>query len=457
MPLNTQPLLEALTQNPLLIASGSEGLFQSSVTHLVNSEHASKMLDYATMASNDNDDEDFWPTTDGDWRAYYRPYNVKDGTLQIPVMGVLLNRFPFQFGRWATGYKYIEMALKRGLADGNVKRIAFIIDSPGGEVAGCFECGDKIFEARSKKPMRAFSADHAYSAAYLIYSSVGKGNGTVTRSGGVGSIGVVTAHVEYSEALKQMGIKVTFIFAGKHKVDGNSYEKLPEAVKSRIEKRINKIYGVFTSTVARNRDMDDEEVKATEALTYDAQDGIDIGLADRLGSLEDEMAIFNTEANTEDSEMANDNKVETVTKAEHDSALASATAAGIKTGAEQATSRIKGILACENAKTRPKAALSFALNTDMSVDAANAVLADLGEETTTTAKVEEKPNATDQQGDKNKAKTTPFEDAMNKQDQPNVGASATDAGGDDKSDDALASSILSDYAGATGQKREKAA
>lgn len=85
MPLNTQPLLEALTQNPLLIASGSEGLFQSSVTHLVNSEHASKMLDYATMASNDNDDEDFWPTTENDWRAYYRPYNVKDGTLLLVI------------------------------------------------------------------------------------------------------------------------------------------------------------------------------------------------------------------------------------------------------------------------------------------------------------------------------------------------------------------------------------
>lgn len=456
MPLNTQPLLEALTQNPLLIASGSEGLFQSSVTHLVNSEHASKMLDYATMASNDNDDEDFWPTTDNDWRAYYRPYNVKDGTLQIPVMGVLLNRFPFQFGRWATGYKYIEMALKRGLADGNVKRIAFIIDSPGGEVAGCFECGDKIFEARGTKPMRAFAADHAYSAAYLIYSSVGKGNGTVTRSGGVGSIGVVTAHVEYSEALKQMGIKVTFIFAGKHKVDGNSYEKLPDAVKSRIEKRINKIYGVFTSTVARNRDMDDEEVRATEALTYDAQDGIDIGLADRLGSLEDEMAIFNTEATTEDSEMANDNKVETVTKAEHDSALAAATAAGIKTGGEQATARIKGILACDNAKTRPKAALSFALNTDMTVEAANAVLADLGEEKAETT--EQKPNATtEQKPNGTQAKTTPFEDAMNKQDQPNVGASAQDDGKDKMLDDDLSASILSDYAGATGTKKEKAA
>ena len=145
------PLLEQITQSPLLIDEGAEGLFRASIQHIVAHEHADAFMGSAVSMS---EDEEFWPRSD-DWRAAYRPYNVKNGVLQIPVMGVLLNRFPWQLGRWATGYTYIEKALQRGLADGNVRGIAFIHDSPGGEVAGCFELGDKIFQARGKKPMRS--------------------------------------------------------------------------------------------------------------------------------------------------------------------------------------------------------------------------------------------------------------------------------------------------------------
>ena len=454
MPNNNRPLLEQITQSPLLISASSEGLFQASIAHVLQSEHAAAMLDDAVLAS---DDDDFWPRDNNDWRSAYRPYNVKDGVLQIPVMGVLLNRFPYQFGRWATGYAYIEKAMQRGLADGNVKAIAFVCDSPGGEVAGCFELVDKIFEARGTKPMRSFAADHAYSAAYAIFSSTGKGNGSVTRSGGVGSIGVVTAHVEYSEMLKDMGIKVTFIFAGEHKVDGNAYEKLPDSVKSRIQERINRIYGVFTSTVARNRSMDEKAVRDTKALTYDANDAIDAGLADRIGALDEEMVIFSEEvAAAEDEQMADKTTTttdaKTVDQATHEAAVANAQT----TGAKAEKDRIKAILACDEGKARPKAAMSCAMNTDMSLDAAKAFLADLPEEKA------EAPAKTETEG-KDKAKTedkgkpaasgkAPFEAAMDKSDNPNVGA---DAGDDDEGagdDDKASMSILADYAGATGRK-----
>ena len=453
MPNKSQPLLAAITQNPLLISQTAQQLFQDSISHIVSSEHAAVMLNEASMSS---DDEDFWPKAD-DWRASLRPYNVKNGVLQIPVMGVLLNRFSYQFGRWATGYAYIEKALQRGMADGNVKAIAFVCDSPGGEVAGCFELVDKIYEARGEKPFRAFAADHSYSACYAIASAAD--SITVTRSGGVGSIGVVTAHVSYSKMLENAGIEVTFIFAGEHKVDGNSYEKLPEAVKSRIQERINRIYGEFTSTVARNRDMDEKAVKDTKALTYDANEAIAVGLADRTGALDEEMVIFSEEvAAAEDEQMATDIKTttdaKTVDQATHDAAVATATAAGAT--AERA--RISGILASAEGKARPKAAMSLAMKTGMSVEEAQAVLTDMPEEKA------EAPAATD---DKDKAKVedkgkpaasgkqTPFDAAMDKSDNPNVGA---DGGDDDEDadDDAKASaSILASYAGATGQPRKQ--
>lgn len=456
-PLNGAPLLESLSLTPLMLAENSQQLFQSSVQYLLT--HPS----YEVMAAesmNDlmSDDEDFWPRDSNDWRAAYRPYNVKDGILQIPIMGVLLNKFSFTVGRWATGYKYIEMALKRGLADANVKGIALLIDSPGGEVAGCFELGEKIYAGRKTKPIRAFAADHAYSAAYVMFSS--GSIGSVTKSGGVGSIGVVTAHVEYSKMMDDWGVKVTFIFAGKHKVDGNAYEALPKAVKDRIQVRIDKIYGVFTSTVARNRGMEDKDVRATEALTYDAQDGKDIGLSDRIGALEEEMVVFSTEVATGDEFMAVQDNVTGkkpgggdeatgIDQATHDAAVASATAEGQKAGATAEKARITGILASEEGQKRPKAALSAALKTDMTVEQASAFLADLAEEKA------EVPQGTDAKGN---AKRDHFGEAMGKT--PTLNAGEAGEGGDEDPDspEAKASSILAAYGreAGTGPKKKSA-
>lgn len=451
-PRSMPPLLEQLVASPLLIDDSMIALVQASVAHVVLHERAQEM-----MAAASNDDDDFWPTTADDWRASYRPYNVKDGTLQIPIMGVLLHRFPYQLGRWATGYKYIEMAVKRGLADGNVQRIAFVIDSPGGEVAGCFELGDFIYENRAAKPMRSFSADHCYSAAFALGSATGKGAMSITRSGGIGSVGVITMHVEYSEALKQAGVKVTYIYRGKHKKDGNSYEPLPEAVRARIEKRIEKLYSVFTETVARNRGMEEQAVRDTEALTYDAEDGIEVGFADRLGALEDEMALFAEDTSAGDEQMA-----DTYTKEQYDAAVAAAkndgkaegvregTAAGIKA----AQDRIDAILASDVAKTRPKAA-QRALKTSMSAEEAIAFLGDLDEEKAAapaaTPATEPKLDAAGKPL-KEKAERNHFQEAM-KTDNPEIGG---EGGANEEQGDETASnvsSILGAYGSQAGIKK----
>jgi ClpP class serine protease len=194
-----------VVSNPLLIDPDAVDFVSSALTHIVMSADTKGFFAGAKMGAI----SDFWAGGDDD---PWRPYVVADGILQIPVQGVLLNRVSYQFGRWATGYTYIEKALVRGLEDANVKGIALIVDSPGGEVAGCFELADKIFAARSQKPIRAFAADLACSAAYALSSSAR--DITVTRSGKAGSVGVVTMHVDYSEMLAKDGIKVTFVFAG---------------------------------------------------------------------------------------------------------------------------------------------------------------------------------------------------------------------------------------------------
>lgn len=351
------------------------------------------------------DGDDFW-FPDGDWRAMFRPYNVVNGILMVPIKGVLLHDFGYQIFDYATGYVYIEKAIERGIGDGNVKGIALVINSPGGEVAGNFPLVDKIFGWRGEKPIRAYAAESAYSAAYSIASAAD--SITVSRTGGVGSIGVVTSHVDVSKMMEEYGWKITFIHAGKHKVDGNPYEALKPEVKERIQARIDDLYGIFVSTVARNRDMEESAVRATEALTYSAPDALSIGLADEIGNLNDSIAAFAVELALEDGDetMAGVNKDGTTSEVDVEKEKAEAFAAGkdagkaegVKEGGAAMQARISAIFELPEAAARPAAAHMLAFDTDKSPEDCAKSLAKLPEEKATAPvvddKKEKKPNAT---------------------------------------------------------------
>lgn len=320
------------------------------------------------------------------WGSYqsFRPYNVAEGVLQIPISGVLLNGFPFQVGARATGYEYISKALDRGLADPDVKGIALIIDSPGGMVAGNFDLADKIYAARSQKPIHAFVNEDAYSAAYSLASSASEI--TVARTGGVGSIGVVTSHVDYSKALEQDGVKVTFIHAGAHKVDGNPYEPLAADVKKRIQAEINGLYDIFVATVARNRGMDEGDIRDTEALTFPASEALSIGLADAIGTLDDSLLAFANDLNNKQGETTMSKEKmdtgavdQTVIDAARAEGFAAGKAEGHKEGVAAERNRISSIMKLDEAANRRDAAFNIAVTSDMNVEQTKSLLATLPE------------------------------------------------------------------------------
>jgi signal peptide peptidase SppA len=374
------PLIARFANEPSLLQPGSEDRFRACLdavaAHPMMVDHLS-VADGQASAS----DDDFWSELGPYSSKRLRPYVVRDGILFIPVKGVLLQEFPYAFFDWATGYEYIAQALRRGLDDSNVRGIALICNSPGGMVAGCFDLADEIYDSRGRKPIRAFAAEHAYSAAYALFSSAE--TGVVARTGGVGSIGVVTTHVDVSKAMEDFGAKITFIHAGKHKVDGNPYEPLPADVRARIQDRIDKLYAIFVSTVARNRGLDEQVVRDTEALTFTADEAVSNGLADDIGSLDDALVAFAADLSTPqgDEEMSNQDKP-ALTQADIDNAVAAAnaTAATAQTTAvaEAVTGergRISAILGSDEAKGREPLASHLALETDTAADAAVAILA----------------------------------------------------------------------------------
>jgi signal peptide peptidase SppA len=317
--------------------------------------------------------------------SFDKPFAFADGIAFIPVTGVLLHRFNGAYS-FATGYSAIRRLFNAAVEDTEVKAIVLDVNSGGGDAAGCFELAEEIRAARGTKPIRAVVDAHAYSAAYAIASAADQI--TLTPSGGVGSIGVVTAHFDWSQHMADSGVKVTMIYAGKHKVDGNPYEKLSPAAKVRMQARVEYLYEMFATTVATNRSLDVAVVKATEAATYSATDALDIGLVDAIASPRDVLASLAEELSGSQSQFGDysmsteKNKPEASAVPDAPAANANASApaeapqAAASTDAStQERARISGILTCEEAKGRESLANHFAFNTVMSAADAQAALA----------------------------------------------------------------------------------
>lgn len=354
--------IERIVAGPVLVDPDRVSEFEGCLANMTSHERFDVFAERQDSISND----DYWPEANT-WEARYKPYNVVNGVLQIPVMGALVNRMGYQIGRYATGYTYIERAFERGMEDANVKGIAFIVDSPGGEAAGNFELTDKLYAARGKKPIRAFVADMAYSGGFSIATAAD--DVVVTRSGGTGSVGVVTMHVDMSGLLSQWGLKVTFIKAGKFKVDGNRFEGLSDSARERIQGRIDKIYGVFVSTVARNRAMSEDAVRKTEALTYDADESVEVGFATRIGAFDEEVASFEMEVAQQTGEVPMTKTDDTtVPKADHDAAVAAATQAGVEQGANAERERFGAVMSSDHYVGREAQAQKMLKDTSLSAE-----------------------------------------------------------------------------------------
>lgn len=199
----------------------------------------------------------------------------------IPIHGILTKKpgaFDDMLGM--TSYEKVHEEVEKALVDEKVETILLDIDSPGGEVNGLFDLSDFIYEARALKKIVAIANDDAYSAAYAIASSAEKV--FVSRTSGVGSIGIIASHIDQSRFDEKQGIKYTTVFAGSRKNDLNPHEPITSESVESLKEEVNRLYEMFVQLIARNRNLSTEKIKSTEAGLYFGEKAIEIGLADGI-------------------------------------------------------------------------------------------------------------------------------------------------------------------------------
>jgi len=238
-------------------------------------------LDGSTISPSMMEDEEYGFAEPG--RNPRTGYDMAGPVALIEVQGTLVQKLG-SLRPWSgmTGYDGIRQNLFAALDDPKVEAIVLDIDSPGGEVSGCFDLVDTIYALRGTKPIWAILNESAYSAAYAIASAADRI--IVPRTGGVGSIGVIAAHVDLSQALSTAGVKVTFITYGDFKADGHSELPLSEEALARFQSDITTMGELFTETVARNRNISAATVRGTQAATFMGEKGVALGLADEVAA-----------------------------------------------------------------------------------------------------------------------------------------------------------------------------
>lgn len=323
----------------------------------------------------------------------YRPYRLVNGVAVLPVEGTLVHKHGYlQPYSGMTGYDGIIERLKMALGDAKVNGVLLDFDTPGGEVAGCFDAAQHIRKLAdsSEKAVWGLCCDMNASAGMALASSTQRR--LITQTGIAGSVGVVMGHVSYEDYLEKEGIDVTLIHSGAHKVDGNPYENLPEDVLESFQSQSDKLRDEFASLVSELTGMDKQAVLDTEARCYRGQEAIDVGFADELvngnqaidvfadylsGQASNPITTGGTSMKKEKTPTAsaeNENPAATSTGADP-AGDAPDTTASTEDQRQTERARIQAILGSDEAQGRASLAEHFAYKTDMTVEEALTALA----------------------------------------------------------------------------------
>jgi ClpP class serine protease len=328
-------------------------------------------------------------------RGRDRPYTVDRGVAVIPVTGTLVNKYGYMKPySGMTGYDGILKRAAEAFADPEVKGVLLDNDTPGGEVAGCFDCVRSLrtMQINSGKPLWALAYDMNASAGMALASAANRR--LITASGYAGSIGVVMAHGSYARQLEKQGIEVTLIYAGKHKADGNPYQSLPDDVYQTLLSSLEQLRTEFAQLVATHIGISVEQVLATEAQMYRGSDAITAGLADEVVNGNDAARIFADHLSTQGrlltigarmtTEQVTPNAAtpapaadaqQKITLADHQAALTNAKAEARTAERE----RIGAIVNSEAAKGREELAMHLATCTELAPADAEKVLSAAGQ------------------------------------------------------------------------------
>lgn len=213
------------------------------------------------------------------------PFDRDGDVAVVSVSGPLAQRAWSCWMFSGDGYDAIARRVGAALDDRDTRAVVLRLDSPGGEVAGCFEAVRSLraMARASGKPLVAYVDEMACSAAYALACAASEV--VLPDTGMAGSIGVIMAVESHAEALAAEGVSVALIASGAAKADGHPAIALSDGARGRLQADVDQLAAVFAAEVAAARPITAAEALALEARVLIGAEAQRAGLADHVGPL----------------------------------------------------------------------------------------------------------------------------------------------------------------------------
>jgi ClpP class serine protease len=213
-----------------------------------------------------------------------RKVEVRNGIAIVPVTGSIF-RYANMFTEISggTSTQMLALDITEALENKDVKGILLDVDSGGGQANGISELSSLIFNARGKKPIKAYIGGSGASAAYWLASSADEV--IINDTGIAGSIGAMLSFDDDTEQKEKEGVKSVKIISSVSPLKNSDSE---------LQALVDSLGEIFVENIARNRSTTTENVKNNfgKGGLFVGKDAVVAGLADKVGTFEEVLASF---------------------------------------------------------------------------------------------------------------------------------------------------------------------
>lgn len=235
---------------------------------------AQSQLAAAVASMEDSCDDEEWPWEEPIYEV------TEDGIARVMVTGPIVKGVdPILCWWWGLmSTDRLQEALAEIANDANIRVVFLRINSPGGASIGMPEAADQILALDQLKPTFAFTSDLACSNGYRLAAAC---RGIITtRSAVLGSIGVYIALYDYSEYLKELGIKLELFRVGTFKGIGIMGKEITDEERTFLQDSVDRAAKVFKDLIRAQRP--DVKEETMQGQWFDGEQAIALGLADFL-------------------------------------------------------------------------------------------------------------------------------------------------------------------------------
>jgi protease IV len=181
----------------------------------------------------------------------------------------------------------ILTAVRAAFEDEGALAVVLLINSPGGSPVQAGIINDELFRLKAKhnKPVYAVVEETCASAAYYI--AVSADQIFVNKASVVGSIGVLMDGFGFTGLMDKLGVERRLMTAGENKGFLDPFSPQTERQRTFTQAMLDQIHSQFIAAVKAGRGKRLKETPETfSGLFWTGQQAIDMGLADKLGSLD---------------------------------------------------------------------------------------------------------------------------------------------------------------------------